>query len=73
MDSTYAGAYGNLGNVYLTMEKFDRAEEAYRRAMTLDPEDPDVHQNLASLYMKKGLQEEARKEIALYERLKKGQ
>lgn len=41
-----ARAHYNLGNVYFLMGDFDRAAEAYRQTLLLDPDDDDARYNL---------------------------
>lgn len=53
IDTKEAAAYFALGNVYLRMKDYDRAESHYLRAIELRPE-PDFYNNLGWLYMEKG-------------------
>ncbi|MGH9594337.1 MAG: tetratricopeptide repeat protein, partial [Bryobacteraceae bacterium] len=46
--------YYILGNSYFTMGKFDRSEAAYRKAIELNPKEPDYYENLATLLRKEG-------------------
>lgn len=47
-------AYLYLGNVYLVMKDYERAEEHYKRAIEEDPKNADAYNNLAWLYYVKG-------------------
>jgi tetratricopeptide (TPR) repeat protein len=46
--------YYILGNSYFTMGKFDRSEAAFRKAIELNPKEPDYYENLATLLRKEG-------------------
>jgi tetratricopeptide (TPR) repeat protein len=43
-----------LGNSYLEIGNFDRAEDYYRKAITFNPKDPSYYESLATLLRKKG-------------------
>jgi tetratricopeptide (TPR) repeat protein len=46
--------YYLLGNSYFTMGMFDRSETAFRKAIELNPKEPDYYENLATLLRKQG-------------------
>ena len=46
-----ATAWLNLGNAYRGLKAFEKAEDAYRRALSLDPKLVDANYNLAVLYL----------------------
>jgi tetratricopeptide (TPR) repeat protein len=46
--------YYILGNSYFTIGKFDRSEAAFRKAIELNPKEPDYYENLATLLRKEG-------------------
>ncbi len=46
-----AHAWLDLGNAYRGLKEFDKAEEAYRRSLQLDPKQADCQYNLAVLYL----------------------
>jgi protein O-GlcNAc transferase len=46
--------YYILGNSYFTMGKFDQSEAAFRKAIELNPKEPDYYENLATLLRKEG-------------------
>jgi uncharacterized protein (AIM24 family)/Tfp pilus assembly protein PilF len=48
-----------LGLVYFKQEKFDKAEEVYRKLATESPEAPTLHYNLGLIYLKLGRLEES--------------
>ena len=50
---SHLGAYINLGELYLTTARPERALEVLRAAHELAPERPDINLNLASLYEEK--------------------
>ena len=52
----------DLGAAYERVSQSNRAEELYRRALTLDPEDGDMRVRLAELLLRKGDAEGARRE-----------
>jgi len=56
-------AYNNLGIVYYNQGKVEGAIEAFRRAIELNPGDPDPHNNLGIAYGKMGLYQDAYREI----------
>ncbi len=45
------GAWLSLGNAYRGLQQFERSEQAYRKALELDPALNDVNFNLAVLYL----------------------
>ena len=56
-------AYNNLGIVYYSQGKVERAIAAFHRAIELNPGDADPHNNLGIAYGKKGLYKDAYREI----------
>jgi type IV pilus assembly protein PilF len=46
-DSSYAPAYSMLAVVYGDLKETDLAEDAYQRALRINPNDPDVNHNYA--------------------------
>ncbi len=49
-----ASVYHNLGNSFLTQKKFDPSIEAYKKALRINPNDPETKYNLAyAMKMKK--------------------
>jgi len=61
----FAAAHGNLGVILRRRGDTEGALDAYRRALDLDPRDPSVLSNLASLYNGIGLNREAKAALAL--------
>lgn len=56
----YAEAWNNLGGEYRTLKQWDKAEQALRRALALDPGRANAHLNLALLFLERGKVSEAR-------------
>jgi hypothetical protein len=56
-------AYNNLGIVYYNQGKLEGAIAAFRRAIQLNPGDPDPHNNLGIAYGKMGLYQDAYREM----------
>jgi tetratricopeptide (TPR) repeat protein len=46
--------YYILGNSYFTMGNFEQSEASYRKAIELNPKEPDYYENLATLLRKQG-------------------
>jgi tetratricopeptide (TPR) repeat protein len=46
--------YYILGNSYFTMGQFDKSEASFRKAIELNPKEPDYYENLATLLRKEG-------------------
>ena len=53
-DSTDVAVLTDLGDAYLKDGRVDLAEQAYRRALALDPRDGDVHVRLGELLLERG-------------------
>lgn len=49
-----AGPWNNLGNVLVGLQRIDDAIAAYSRSAELDPQAPEAHNNLGSLYRRRG-------------------
>jgi Flp pilus assembly protein TadD len=58
--STWAIPYFNLGNVAYKRKNLKGAEGYYRKALTLDNQNPDIMNNLASLLHETGRDDEAK-------------
>ena len=54
-----AQTFSNLGMIYAKLEDFDKAIEAYRKALKIDPQRPRALSNLGVVYLKKGDEESA--------------
>ncbi len=64
------GHFG-LGYTLFRQNEFDNALAAYREGVAIDPDDPDSHYYLGLIYNEKNMQEEARDEFKLYDKLKR--
>jgi Flp pilus assembly protein TadD len=56
-------SYGNLGNAYLGLKDYRRAEESYRKAIFMEPQKTDAHYNLAVVLVRMDRKAEAAVEI----------
>lgn len=63
----------NLGNALDDQQRYDEAASSYRRAIQLVPQNPYIHYNLAVTLRKANRQEEAKREFAEYNRLRRSQ
>jgi tetratricopeptide (TPR) repeat protein len=69
LDPKFADAQLQLGNLYSDENKIPEAVAAYEETIRIDPNSADAHYRLAQLYRRTGKSVEARKELALYQRL----
>ncbi len=65
-----AEAHAALGMIYNTKDLLDEALEELRTALTIKPDLIAVYQEMYLVYKKKGMEEEANKALASYEKLK---
>ncbi len=68
----YADAYRALGRIELGRGNYPQAVARLRRAVELEPQDPDLRLALAEALEKAGYEEEARKQMAEAEALRSG-
>ena len=61
--------YLNLGMALIKKGSEDEALQAFKKSIELNPRNPRVHYQLGTLYEKKGMKEEAEKEMAIYKGL----
>lgn len=61
IDPDFAGAYANLGEIYLKLGDIDQAFDAYKKASALSPDAVEVQLRLANLYILNRNPEEAGK------------
>ena len=54
VDPTDVARLADLGDTYASRGRGDLAEDAYRRALVVDPRDGDVHARLGELLLKRG-------------------
>jgi tetratricopeptide (TPR) repeat protein len=69
LDPRFADARLQLGNLYAEENKIPEAIAAYEEALRIDPNSADAHYRLAQLYRRTEKRAEARKELALYQKL----
>ncbi len=65
-----AGAFNNLGNIYLISNQTDKAIEAYQRAIKLEPAKTESYYNLGQAYLLSLLLNEAESEFRRARELK---
>ena len=65
----YAEARVALGMLYARKGMLDEAITEFKSALTINPELTSIYQELYLVYKKKGLEEEAKKALASYEKL----
>lgn len=72
IEPSYHHAYDNIGNAYFALKQLDTAEEYYKRALQYNPKYPEAKNDLAMLYVTRGLkrkdfaQEEFAQALALH-------
>ncbi|WP_457636987.1 tetratricopeptide repeat protein [Oceanithermus sp.] len=59
IDPNYYPIYNQRGLIYQYKGDLKKAEEAYKKALELEPKDPIVHYNLAQVYLSEGRLDEA--------------
>jgi tetratricopeptide (TPR) repeat protein len=73
LNPKFADPQLQLGNLYSDENKISEAVAAYQEALRIDPNLADAHYRLGQLYRRTGKSVEARKELALYQRLHEAQ
>lgn len=58
-DSRYAPAYNILGLVYMELREYDKADENFRRSLSLDSTSSDTHNNFGWFLCQRGRVDEA--------------
>ena len=53
LDSNYAAAYNNRGNVYLVQKEYDKALSDFNTAIQLNPNSVHAYNNRGNLYLEK--------------------
>ncbi|MGH7890554.1 MAG: tetratricopeptide repeat protein, partial [Thermodesulfobacteriota bacterium] len=64
----YVDNYTNLGRIYYEKGNLNKAEEAYKQAISINPFDPAIHLALIAIYNKLGqteLEEKEKKILAI--------
>jgi tetratricopeptide (TPR) repeat protein len=69
LDSNYAEAHFELGNVYSRLSQWRDAAEEYRKAIKLKQSMPEAHYRLATVYRHLGNSASARSELQAHQRL----
>lgn len=70
LDPNFAEAYLGQGLCLVTLKKYEEAIAPLRTAERLMPENPEVHNTLATALQRSGHKEEAAKEFAIHESLR---
>ncbi|MGB7181689.1 MAG: type IV pilus biogenesis/stability protein PilW [Burkholderiaceae bacterium] len=65
VDPEYSAAYGMLGLIYMDLKDAPRAEESFKQALKLSPDNPDINNNYGWFLCQAGREREA---VALFER-----
>ena len=70
LDGSLAEAHLQLGNLYADQHEYQESIPEYQRAVALDPSLSDAHYRLATDYVHVGQKDLARKEFAIYQKLR---
>jgi tetratricopeptide (TPR) repeat protein len=73
LDSRYADAYLELGNVYADEHKYRQAIDAYEQAIKINPNVANAHYRLGQALARSGNEARAQEELATFERLRKSE
>ncbi|MCB7128859.1 MAG: tetratricopeptide repeat protein, partial [Candidatus Brocadiales bacterium] len=65
IDPWKAEAQMLIGRVYFEQKQYEKAVDAYKKAVEIDPGDPLIHYHLSQAYRRLGMYEEAAKEDQL--------
>ncbi len=65
----YVATYTNLGRLYVAEQAYEKARTALWEAIQINPFDPTIHHYLAESYRRLGLDDQAKQEQQLLERL----
>jgi tetratricopeptide (TPR) repeat protein len=69
LDPNRADTYTSIGQVHLRESRFDKAADAARQALARDAMNKEAHYLLATSLLRLGLEDEGRRELAVYQRL----
>lgn len=72
LDPNFGEAYLGRGLCLVTLKKYEDAIPPLRKAEQLMPQNPEVHQTLATALERSGHKDEAQKEFAIHEALRSG-
>jgi tetratricopeptide (TPR) repeat protein len=67
----HPATYASLGKIYLAQKNLEKAQEAFRNAIEINPFNPEVHRDLALVYEMAGDNEAALKEREIFNKLNK--
>jgi len=70
LDPNYSGPFVLLGKGYLKLKEYANAEGVLKHALRLDPQNLSAHYLLGQTLMQEGKQDDAKKEIAVWQQLK---
>ena len=70
LDSTFAEAHLQLGNLYSDQNKFAQSIPEYVRAAELNPDLADVHYRLGQAYVRVGEKARGQEQLQVYQRLR---
>jgi len=70
LDSKFAEAHLQLGNLYSDQNKYAQAIPQYARALELDSDLADAHYRLGQAYVRTGEKDRAQQEFEVYQRLR---
>jgi Tfp pilus assembly protein PilF len=73
IDAKCSDAYLQLGILYSSQRKYEKAIDSYKKAIEVNPQLGDAHYRLGIAYDRTGEQEKARKEFQLHDEIKKQQ
>src|SRR5258708_31474458 len=73
IDSNYADANFQLGNLDMEQHKYDEAIEHYERALKISADSANIHYRLGQAFARAGNSARAKEEFAIFERLRKSE
>jgi cytochrome c-type biogenesis protein CcmH/NrfG len=70
LDSKFAEAHLQLGNLYSDQSRYAEAVPEYEKARELDPDLADVRYRLGQAYVRTGQKDRAQEEFAIYQKIR---